>query len=161
MNHLFFLTLLLVSSPIIAQDCDDVPVLNAQIVQLTGKKVKKKVGRGECWDLAQYVLDETGAEWDHFEVYGRLINPKKECIFPGDIIQFEKVKLKWEEGKYTYKESMMHHTAVVVEVINDNQVRIAHQNTAEFGRKVGISTLFFDRIISGRLFIYRPVSGGN
>lgn len=158
MNKLFLLILVLFYSPVFAQKCIDVPALNLKIIQLTKAKVKKKVGRGECWDLAQYVLDETEAEWDHFEMYGRLVDPKKECIYPGDIIQFEKVKLKWQDGKYTYKESMMHHTAIVLDVVNKNEVRIAHQNTADFGKKVGISTLLFDRIVSGELLIYRPVN---
>lgn len=140
------------------QDCGEVPDLNMQIVQLTKEKLKKKVGRGECWDLAEYVLNETKADWDGFEVYGRLIDPKKECIFPGDIIQFEKIKISWKEGNTSYKESMMHHTAIVMEVKSKNEVIIAHQNTAETGKKVGEASLIFDRITSGKLFIYRPVS---
>ncbi len=159
MKHVILFTVLFFVSSSYAQKCKDTPELNQQIVALTKQKVKKKVGRGECWDLAQYVLDETNAEWDNFEVYGRLIKTKKECIYPGDIIQFEKVKLKWEDGKYSYQESMMHHTAIVVEVINQRELKIAHQNTAEFGKKVGVSTLILDRIVSGKLLIYRPVKG--
>ena len=130
--------------------------MNAEIVALTKGKVKKRVGRGECWDLAQYVLDETKAEWGGY-VYGRLIKPEKECIYPGDIIQFEKVKSKWKEGTMTYEESMKHHTAVIVKINNKNEVIIAHQNTAEHGKKVGYSVFRFDRVIAGKLMIYRPV----
>ena len=140
-----------------SQDCSDVPSLNRQIVKLAQGKIKKKVGKGECWDLAYYVLQETNAEWDKFEVYGRLINPKKECIYPGDIIQFEKIKLKWKDGKYTYSESMMHHTAIVYKVKDKNNIVLLHQNTGEHGKKVGVSDFNFEAIVSGKLFIYRPV----
>jgi len=142
-----------------AQDCDDIPELNRQIVQIAHKYKSKKVGRGECWDLAQLVLNETGAEWDGYEVYGRKINRKKECVYPGDIIQFEKVKLKYTEGNLTYTESMYHHTAIVKEVLSNNEVVLLHQNTAATGRKVGESNLRFDTITKGELFIYRPVPG--
>jgi hypothetical protein len=139
------------------QDCGDTPELNKRIAALAKSKLKKKVGRGECWDLAQYVLDETEAEWDEFEVYGRLIDPKKECVYPGDIIQFEKIKIKYTKGDDTFMESMYHHTAIVYEVINENEVTVLHQNTADFGKKVGNSPLNFTTITSGELFIYRPV----
>ncbi len=148
---------IVLSVPVFGQDCGDVPELNRKIVQLARGKIKKKVGRGECWDLANYVLTETGAEWDQLYEYGRLIDPKKECILPGDIIQFKGVKLKWKSGNATYTESMMHHTAIVTEVVNKNELRIAHQNTAQFGKKVGEAPFFFDRVISGKMKIYRPV----
>lgn len=140
-----------------AQDCSDIPHLNAQIVSLTKGKLKKKVDRGECWDLAKYVLDEVGASWDGFEKYGRLINKDKECVFPGDIIQFERIKIEWSEDNMRFKESMFHHTAIVTKVIDKNELIIAHQNTAEHGRKVGESTFRFDTVKSGKLMIYRPV----
>jgi hypothetical protein len=156
MKQFILLGFLFISLLSFGQKCGNTPEHNQEIVELAKKKIKKKVGTGECWDLAQYVLDETSSEWDHFEVYGRLINPKRECIYPGDIIQFEKVKLKWKDGKFTYTESMMHHTAVVMKVVNKNEVVIAHQNTAQTGKKVGESELFFDRITSGKYLIYRP-----
>lgn len=84
---------LLISAQSFSQDCDSIPELNQSIVELAKKKMRKKVDRGECWDLAKYVLDETNAEWDDWEVYGDLINRKTDCILPGDIIQFEKIKL--------------------------------------------------------------------
>lgn len=139
------------------QDCGEVPTHGQKIAQLAKKKLRKKVGRGECWDLAQYVLNETNSDWDGYEVYGRKFNRKKECIFPGDIIQFDKVKIKYTEGNITYMESMKHHTAVVYKVINKNEIVILHQNTAEFGRKVGKSTLRFDTVTSGKMIFYRPV----
>ena len=154
----FILILFLFITPIsFSQDCD-VPEINKNIVKLAKKKIGKKIDRGECWDLAKYVLDETNAEWDEFEIYGKLINQKKDCILPGDIIQFEKIKLEWEEGNATYNEEMKHHTAVVQKVISKDLILVLHQNTAEHGRKVGSSKLRLDAIKKGKLYIYRPVA---
>lgn len=155
MRLLLFFLLLTTSS--FSQDCDSIPELNKKIVKLAKGKMRKKVDRGECWDLAKYVLDETGADWDKFEVYGDLINRKKECILPGDIIQFEGIKLKWEEGNSTYTEEMKHHTAIVYKVKSKNEIILIHQNTAAHGRKVGTTTFRLNAIKKGKLFIYRPV----
>lgn len=152
------LFLFLLISPIsFSQDCDSIPELNQQIVKLAEAKMKKKVDRGECWDLAKYVLDETNAEWDGWEVYGKLINRKKDCILPGDIIQFENIKLQWEEGAAKYSETMKHHTAIVYEVISQDEVILIHQNTGQHGKIVGKTTFRLYAIKKGRLFIYRPV----
>ena len=153
-----FLIILLVSfSFISANDCGDTPAINVSVVSLAEKKIKKKVGRGECWDLIKYALDESGAKWDGYEVFGKLINRKKECIFPGDIIQFERVKVKYTKGNVTYEESMYHHTAIIGEVISQNEVVLIHQNTGEHGRRVGKSSLRFDTVKSGKMIFHRPV----
>ncbi|MFT5779368.1 MAG: hypothetical protein ACI837_002326 [Crocinitomicaceae bacterium] len=157
MTKILIIVLLWSFNSFAQQDCGETPELNKRIAALAKGKLKKKVGRGECWDLAQYVLDETGAEWDQYEVYGRLIDPEEECIFPGDIIQFEKIKIKYIDGNETFTESMYHHTAIVYKVIDDNEVTVLHQNTADHGRKVGQSPLRFNSITSGKLFIYRPM----
>jgi len=154
--RLLFVFLILGTSTF-SQDCDSIPEINKKIVKLSKKKMRKKVGRGECWDLAKYVLDETNAKWDDFEVYGELINRKKECILPGDIIQFENIKLKWEEGNATFTEQMKHHTAIVYKVISKDEIILIHQNTGEHGRKVGTTKFRLNAIKKGKLYVYRPV----
>lgn len=160
MRALLIITILLSNIHIYAQGCDSIPAINEKIVELALGKVGKKVGRGECWDLAKYALDEVNAEWDHFEKYGRKYNEKKECIMPGDIIQFEKVVIKYDDGGTTFTEKMFHHTAIVVEVRENNELLIAHQNTAKYGRKVGTTTMNPDNVVKGDLLFYRPVEGG-
>ena len=155
----FILLLIILPFCAFGQDCDDVPELNQEIVDLADAELKKKVGTGECWDLAQYVLDATGAQWDKFEVYGKQINHNKDCIYPGDIIQFEKVKLEWEEDGVTYTETMTHHTAIVYEVSDENTLILIHQNTGQHGRKVGLTEFRMDAITKGEILVYRPVSG--
>ena len=143
------------------QDCGDTPALNKRIVEIADAKLNKKVGRGECWDLAQLVLDQTGAVWDGLEEYGKLINHKSQCIYAGDIIQFKNVKIEWEDGKYTYEELMKHHTAIVHEVKSDGTIILIHQNTGQHGRKVGTSEFRIDDMKKGKIMVYRPQAATN
>lgn len=135
--------------------CDSIPALNKAVLQFATSNLKKKVGRGECWDLAKFALDNAGANWDGMYVYGRKLE-KAECILPGDIIQFEKIKIKYKKGSQTFVESMAHHTAIVMNVITQDEITLIHQNTEYSGKKVGTSNLKFSTIISGKYFIYRP-----
>jgi hypothetical protein len=136
---------------------DSIPILNQQIIEYVKTTIGKKVDRGECWDLANQALTQNNADWNHEYKYGRLLNPKKDTIFPGDIIQFEGVKVKYKKGNTTYTETMDHHTAIVYRVIERNVFELAHQNTGFSGRKVGLSTLDLETIIKGKMTIYRPV----
>lgn len=135
--------------------CDTVKPLNAGIVQFATSKLNKKVGRGECWDLVKYALDEVGAKWNGEYVYGRKIE-RIECIQPGDIIQFEKIKIKYKKGNQTFTEAMPHHTAIILKTDGKDEVTLIHQNTGYTGRKVGTSQMRFSTIISGKYFVYRP-----
>jgi hypothetical protein len=149
------LFLYLILSQFTFAQCDSVAPLNQGVLKYATSKMNKKVGRGECWDLAKYALDEVGAKWDGGYVYGRKLK-ENECIMPGDIIQFEKVKVKYKVGKQTFTEAMPHHTAIIYKTINDDEVTLIHQNTGYTGKKVGTSSLRFSTIISGKYFIYRP-----
>ena len=135
---------------------DSIPELNQQILDFVNTHLKKKVGRGECWDLAAEALNQAGATWNHKYNYGKRIDPDSATVFPGDIIQFEGVKLTFvKDGKKSW-EQMYHHTAVVYAVKSAHLFDIAHQHTAALGKKVGISTLNLDEVTKGKYFIYRP-----
>lgn len=154
MKLIFFIFILFFGFTALAQ-CDSIPLLNKEILSYANSKLNKKVGRGECWDLAKYALDEVGASWDGEYKYGRKLD-KDECIYPGDIIQFEKIKVKYKEGNQTFTEEMPHHTAIVFSVNSKDEVILIHQNTAYTGKKVGKSKLRFSTITSGKYYIYRP-----
>lgn len=154
MKGLILLFFVLLSFRGITQ-CDSIPLINQEILTFVKSKMKKKVGTGECWDLAKFALDEVDAKWDGELVYGRKLD-KGECIYPGDIIQFEKIKIKYKEGNQTFTETMPHHTAVIFETNGQDEVILAHQNTGYTGKKVGTSKLRFSTIISGKYYIYRP-----
>lgn len=154
MKLYLFLLFLAIGIKIQAQ-CDSIPILNSEVLQFATSNLKKKVGRGECWDLAKFALDNAGAKWNGMYEYGRKLG-KDECILPGDIIQFEKIKIKYKKGNQTFTESMAHHTAIVMNVQSKDEITLIHQNTDYSGRKVGTSGLKFSTIISGKYFVYRP-----
>ena len=137
------------------QTNDSIPALNKQIVEFVKTKIKKKVGTGECWDLAAEALQLVNAKWDMKYKFGKEIDYKKELIYPGDIIQFENVILNYEKDGKKYTEKMSHHTAIIYEVINKTNYNIAHQNNGYSGKKVGVSPLDIATLTKGKFKIYR------
>ena len=140
---------------------DNIPELNKKIVEYAESVIGKQVDRGECWDLAYQALNRNNAEWDGIFQYGKLINPKKEPVLPGDIIQFKNVKIRYRITNTTYTEFMKQHTAIVYKVKRKNIFTIAHQNTEFSGRKVGLSDLNLSHVIKGDIRIYRPILKSN
>jgi len=135
---------------------DSIPALNKEIITFVNQHLKKKVGRGECWDLAAEALNTAGAKWNGRYVYGKALDPEKDTIYPGDIIQFEGVKIKYNKNNQQVTEKMMHHTAVVYRVLGHGDYELAHQNTDFSKRKVGISELNTKYVVKGKMFFYRP-----
>jgi len=156
MERLILFSLVLFFSLNMSAQCDSIEPLNTQIIELAKAKIGKKVDRGECWDLAKYVLDKTECAWDGMYKFGEELAPG-ECVMPGDIIQFKNIKIKYKKGNTTYTELMTHHTALIYEVKSENEFVLIHQNTGYTGRKVGISGLKINTIIKGKYTIYRPM----
>jgi len=138
-------------------ECDEVPELNQKMVTFVKNNLNKKVGRGECWDLAAQGLNTIGASWDKNYGFGKEIDLKKECVYPGDIIQFEGVKIEYQKGNRTYWEELEHHTAVVFKVSSKERFVVAEQNTSSLGKKVGLSDLTLKNILQGTYKVFRPV----
>ena len=139
----------------------DIPKLNQKVVDYVDTAIGKKIGHGECWDLAAAALDHAGAYLDRSSqktiyVFGKKINQKKDRIFPGDVIQIEDLKLEYSKGNMIYTENMSHHTAIIYEVLGEGHFKIAHQNTSFSGRKVGVSELDLQNIKKGQITFYRP-----
>lgn len=151
---LFFAAMILGTNLAIGQD---LPVLNQKIVDYVTSVIGKKVDRGECWDLANRALTDNNAEWDGQYKYGKRIDPKKDEVMPGDIIQFENVKVVYKKGNTTTTEMMPHHTAIVYKVIAPGVYELAHQNTGFSGRKVGLSEFNLEHMVKGRIYFYRPI----
>lgn len=163
--HYVLLTfgLLFVSSGSFAQQ-DSLPKVNLRIVSFVREHMGEQVGRGECWDLAAAALNAAGAKWDGDYFFGRKVDPDREPVLPGDIVQFEHVEFRWEEGRDVHTMRMPHHTAVVLEVLGavsgekvPGAYVIGQQNTRETGRKTGTGDLVLSRRIKGRITFFRPV----
>ena len=138
------------------QPCNNVPELNKEIIAFINSQLNKKVGTGECWDLAAAALNKVGAKWDGKYLFGKEIDHKKNCVYEGDIIQFEGIELKYEKEKTIYFEKLEHHTAVIFEVKDKGSYIIADQNTGFSGKKVGTHALQISTITKGKFKIFRP-----
>ncbi len=154
-------TLLLVLTFLVP--ANEAPKLNQKVIQYVNTVIGQQVGRGECWDLAAAALDYAGAYLDRSSqksiyIFGKKINPSKDQVYPGDILQIENLKIEYTEGNIIYTENMSHHTAIVYQIIAEDHFKIAHQNTNFSGRKVGISELNMKNIKKGNIIFYRPYS---
>jgi len=153
----YVFTIILLFTPLSQKD--NIPPLNRDILHYVESVIGIQVDRGECWDLAYQALNRNNASWDGQFKYGRLLNPKKEMVYPGDIIQFKDVKLRYTKGQMIITEVMDQHTAIIYKVIDTGHFEIAHQNNQFSGRKVGISEFNLNHVIKGKVYIYRPVEG--
>jgi len=138
--------------------CDSVPPFNQRILDYVKNNLNKKVARGECWDLAAGALNTHKAKWDGRYKYGTPVTYQKECVYPGDILQFERVVIETRSNKGYFRQEMPHHTAVVYEVHDSGDFTIAHQNYNNV-RKVVLTPLKLTNIKSGKVMIYRPLKG--
>ncbi len=155
LKNIPFLILFLSSSlNLVAQN--NIPKLNKEIINYVESVIGTQVERGECWDLANQSLIKVDADWDREYKYGKKIDPKKDKVYPGDLIQFENVKVKYTKGNATYTEIMEHHTAIVYKVLGKGVYELAHQNTEFSGRKVGISKFDINTVVQGKMKFYRP-----
>ena len=143
---------------VVLADCDNIPELNKKIISFVKTSINKKVGRGECWDLAAEALDKAGAKWDHDFGFGKEVNYKNECVYPGDVMQFEGVEMIYQEGNTYHRIKLPHHTALVFEVKEKGKFKVAEQNTSNTRKKVGINPIDLSTITKGTFKIFRPVN---
>lgn len=132
--------------------------LNGKIVAFVDQAAGSKVGRGECWDLAQEALDTNLADWSRPVTFGRLLDPESDEIKAGDIIQFRALKITEHlPGNVTRQESLGNpdHTAVIYKVLGKKHYTLAHQNVAG-KRRVVKTDIDLAQVVSGRYWIYRP-----
>lgn len=99
--------------------------LSLQVLSFARGKMGKKVGSGECWDLADQALEAAGAKCSHD--YGAVgadtdykwgTSVQLAGAQAGDVIQYRDFKWvrrvthangAWEENEFTYP----HHTAIL------------------------------------------------
>lgn len=137
--------------------CDTIPpALNRAVVAFVRAHDGQRVGRGECWDVAAEALDQAGAQWDGAYGFGTPVNPMKDCVYPGDIIRFQRATFRHYEEGVTRTEQYGDHTAVIVAVHGRGTYTLGHQNTDATGRKVGFSDIDLRHIAGGKYTVYRP-----
>jgi signal peptidase I len=127
------------------------PSVTQKILSFCELNKGKKVGKGECWDLAKEALDGSGASWTSPYVFGKELK-KKDPVLPGDIIQFEKVTIEYPDGSW---KELPHHTAIVYTVIAPGKYTVAEQN-ANGKRFVTFSEIDLNYVKKGKYTVYRP-----
>lgn len=136
--------------------CGETPELNKKVIAFVKTNLKKQVATGECWDVAAGALNSAGAKWDGDYKFGKEVDYKKVCIFPGDIVQFEGVELQYNIEDAFYIEKLTHHTAIIYEVKNKGEFIIADQNTKFSGKKVATHPFDVKTLTKGKFTIFRP-----
>jgi len=136
--------------------------INQKVVNWARAPSGKQVCKGECWDLADRALRQTGAQSsadlgpmndDADYVWGDEISDLKD-VHPGDILQFRdfavtttvETETRYADGSSetsTTEETFTrpHHTAVVSKVKRGALLKILEQNVAPAGKKVQLHNL--------------------
>lgn len=132
----------------------NVPDPNVEVVEFVARHEGKPIGNGTCWTAAKDALAAAQAKRIGLYGFGRQLGPN-EAVLPGDILQFEKVKFKgkFHKGKGL---SMNHHTAIVSEVVDENRVKILHQNYGRDRDRIVGGELALNEVREGTLVISRP-----
>lgn len=160
MKKLEILVLIIICAGMFAfkfdKPCGDMPELNKKIIEFVKAGMGKKIGAGECWDVANEALNKVGAKWDGNYKFGKEVDYKKVCIFPGDIVQFEGVVITYNIEDAFYTETLLHHTAIIYSVKEKGDFMIADQNTKASGKKVTTHAFAAKNVTKGKFTIFRP-----
>ena len=132
------------------------PEVNTRILAFVDAHMGKRVGTGQCWDLAAAALEAAHAKWEGPYGFGTPVDPATDDVLPGDIIQFEEVIVEHVGPNSKSQDSFDHHTAIVQAVRGKGHYTIAHQNFGRAGKKVNVMDLELDHIVKGSYTIYRP-----
>ena len=128
---------------------------NVKVVEYVNTVIGKKVGRGECWDLANEALTYANAKWEFPTKFGKPVDYKKEQVLAGDLIQINNVVMESRTDTSIVKWKMAEHTAIVYSTTDKTHIRIAEQNVNGV-RKVMLSNWNLSDVKSGKLQFYRP-----
>ncbi len=137
--------------------CGDTPELNKKILSYVKVNMGKRLGNGECWDVVAGALNFAGAKWDKKFNFGKPVNYKKDCVYPGDIIQLKDAMIHHEpkKGFHVYDEYPQH-SAIILEVKNTQEYILADQNFGLGEKKVISHPIDLKQLSKGTVTVYRP-----
>jgi hypothetical protein len=152
---------------------------NAKLVRFCRSYLGRKLGNGQCSELAVYGLPAANARLDFNNLWGSYVaqysasggrltvalgaagrdpkNPRRVDIRPGDILQYENVKFeKHWNGGFSYQ-AYPHHTSIIERVSRDGAtVKVLEQNVN--GTQYVLETeLYLPEMTEGTLRISRPI----
>lgn len=142
----------------VSKPCGEVPALNRKIIGFVKQNMGKKLGSGECWDAVAAALNSTGAKWDKKFGFGKPVNYKTECVYPGDIIQLKDAMIHDEPRKGVHVwDEYPQHSAIVLEVKSKMEYTIADQNFGMNQNKLNSHPLNLNKLHKGEVQVFRPV----
>jgi len=123
-----------------------------KIIEFSMKNLNKKVGTGECWDLASEALNNANADWSSPFNFGTKVDINKAQR--ADILQFTDIKIEFEFGSMSFPQ----HTAIVYKA-NKKLITLLHQN---FNNKRAVDTITINLrdIKNGKIEAFRPKARG-
>jgi hypothetical protein len=130
--------------------------MNAAILAFARENFGKQVGNGECWTLADKALKVAGAKAPDTYAWGRPLDPAKDEIIPGDVIQFTKARLETKDGRW-FNLGTPQHTSIIEKVVSPGVYHVLHQNVG--GKTVTEMTIDTTAKTAGDVVIYRPLPG--
>lgn len=156
-----------------------------KVLKFVKDKKGKKVGTGECWDLAEFALKQAGANTsndlgtvtaDADYIWGKKITAGQAQ--PGDIIQYRNFSFtkkvtkpdgSWSEMTGGYS----HHTAIITQVGTHGYIKVLEQNVKKKGllrRYVVPNDIYLKSVsfrqnngtqiaiqVTGKFWVYRPI----
>jgi hypothetical protein len=125
--------------------------VNEKIVKYCKSQMGKTVDRGECWDLIAFALNDAGAKWNKYDVYGKIYTDKSK-VKAGDVLEFHDTRFDNPDKTWF---TMGEHYAIVYEVKTDGEIVIVHQNHNNV-KKVQTLNLDLDNVTKGEIIYYRP-----
>lgn len=138
--------------------CGETPELNKKILSYVKANMGKRLGNGECWDVVAGALNFAGAKWDKKFNFGKMVDYKKDCVYPGDIIQLNDAMMHAEpvKGVHVYDEYPQH-SAIIMEVKNRQEYILADQNFGLGKNKLNTHPINLKNLTKGTVKVYRPV----
>jgi len=152
--------------------------LGLEVVRFARSQLGKKVGNGECANLAVAALKSAGAKDTHdFGISGidrdyRWGTPveRYEDVQSGDIVQFRNVKIvikttfESDKGSGYRVETRRypHHTSIIARNLGKGRFKVFEQNAGSAKsraerQKVQENDLSLAHMTEGKVWIYRPV----
>ena len=156
-----------------------VPTLNQEVLSYSKSKKGLKVGRGECWDLAQQALTYAGARnstdyrsqtRNENYIWGEQVSLNQAK--PGDVIQYRNFEgtMRKTQANGSWRElrfEASHHTAILAKPLAHGAWEVFHQNN-QGQQFVTRDTIFLQDSeytegdetvkisVGGKYWIYRP-----
>ncbi len=154
MKYLLIALTFLCASATFQKD-EALPPTNQKVVDYVNTVIGKKVGAGECWDLANEALTYAKAKWTFPTTFGKAFDYKKTPCLPGDLVQLSNVTIETRNGNSISRITMEKHTVIVYSVGEEGKIKVAEQNFNNI-RKIVINEWDLDDIKKGKLQFYRP-----